>query len=322
MAGSSFILENPSLTLATESVMFVFSVLGFFFNGLAVYITFFRLKIRSASIGLMAIIAILDVFTASAVLSTGIIKFATAHQILNNNYFCQYTGAIFMTFPMSSVDGVGLLSVLRLLSITREIEIEPIYWYIAMGLMFAFNVIINVIGIIDNINQVMPSQSYCHARLKPGAFSEVFSILVLSKFLLMFTILMVSYTWITYRVCKSFSNVNSRKNGSSNHFIAEVSYTGFQKKIVLKLLVLILLYMISFAPELITVFYTAITKKSITPVADSISGVTLSFSILVNSVFVLIYQIESREILLSMLPRWIHNSKYKSKPIELSDFQI
>ncbi|KXN68452.1 hypothetical protein CONCODRAFT_9299, partial [Conidiobolus coronatus NRRL 28638] len=73
---------------------------------------------------------------------------------------------------------------------------------------------------------------------------------------------------------------------------------------------------------LTTVFYAAITKSSITPVADSISGVTLSFSILVNSVFVLIYQIESREILLNMLPRWIYVSKYKSKPVALSDFQI
>ncbi|KXN68451.1 hypothetical protein CONCODRAFT_9298 [Conidiobolus coronatus NRRL 28638] len=160
----------------------------------------------------------------------------------------------------------------------------------------------------------MPAQAYCHSSLRPGHFSETFAILILSKFLIMFTILMISYTLITIKVYKSFSKVNSRNYSSSSSFKSEKPYTVYQKRIIIKLMILILMYMISLFPELANIFYVVVTHKAMTPAYDSLSGVTLSFSILVNSIFVLVYQIETRKILLSMLPRWIYKSKYNSKP--------
>lgn len=320
MVDYSYVLLNPPLTKGTESVMLIFSLLAIHSNVLALYITVFRLRLRTASVGLMAIIALTDILTALAIIINEILKYATSREILNNDLFCQRFGMISMLFPMSSVDGIGLLSLVRALSIVKNIEIQDLYWYLAMGIMFSYNLIINVLAVSNHIMKVTPSQIYCHALYDENNYSKLFSTLLLAKFLIMFIISIVSYICITIRYYKTVSRLKSKRGSSSECFVEANPTLTSQKMIIFRLVAFLLMYMICFVPQLATTAHTVITKTPRSAIADAISGATISLSLLANSIFVLFYQIESREIILNMLPRWIYTPTTRSKPYKLGDF--
>jgi hypothetical protein len=322
MIDSSFVLKNPSITALTQSIMFLFAVIALFMNCIAFYITVFRLKLKTAAIGLMAAIATLDIIISSNVIIVDIMSFATSYQILANHYFCKYTGMIYMLVPMSSLDGVGLLSLLRLLSVSYNIEFKAVYWYLAMGATFVYNVVINIFGVIYSVYEIQPSQAYCYASYYPGTFSKRYVILLLLKFLIMFIMTLVCYIGITITVYKTFTKLNPKSDALSESFSTGIPYTTYQRRIIYKLIVLILLYMLCFVPGLAFTTYTTITAKRRNAVMDSISGIAFALALLVNAIFVLIYQREARDILLNMLPRWLYSSKSDFEPIGLQNIQL
>ncbi|KXN66333.1 family A G protein-coupled receptor-like protein, partial [Conidiobolus coronatus NRRL 28638] len=319
MNDPSFVLENPSLTIITEILMIFFAVLALFMNFIAFYITVFRLRMKTAAVGLMAIIATSDIIISLNVIISHIINFATSHHILNNRDFCTYTGMIYMLVPMTSIDGIGLLSLLRLLSVSYNKEFKAFYWYLAMATMIIYNVVINVIGIIKDIYIIQPSQAYCYAAHVPGTYSELFDQLLALKFLVMLVLILISYTGITITVYKTFSKLNSNNNSSSEQFLCEKPYNAYQRRIIYKLVILIFLYVICFVPGLGITIYTVVTLKIITPFMDSIIGTKFTLALLVNAIFVLIYQKEARDILLGMLPRWLYSCKSNFDPVELQN---
>ncbi|KXN66334.1 family A G protein-coupled receptor-like protein [Conidiobolus coronatus NRRL 28638] len=322
MSDLSFTLKNPSLTILTGALMLLFAVIALFLNGLAFYITVFRLKKKTAAVGLMTIIATLDIIISSNVIIADLMNFASSHQSLTVHNFCTTTGMIYMLVPMSSIDGIGLLSLLRLLSVSYNIEFRAAYWYLAMGAMFIYNVVINVIGVIQDIYIIQPSQSHCYASYTPGTYSEIYSQLLALKFVIMFSLILVSYTGITITVYKTFSRLNLMNSNSSGHNLCDKPYTTYQRKLIYKLVILITLYVVCFVPGLAFTIYTVTTNNLRTPVMDSISGITFALALVVNAIFVLIYQKEARDIFLSMLPRWLYTSKSNFEPAGLQNVQI
>jgi hypothetical protein len=319
--GHSNRLENPSITISTEAIMFSISILGLFFNSIAVYISHYKLKSRNASVWLMSIIGVVDILVSLTMLVADVLKYSTGFNILYNNAFCQFTGAVIMSLTMTTIDGVGLLSLLRALSIVKNVEIRAFYWYSAMGAIIAYNIIINILGIYNNIMYVMPAEVYCHAAFNANSYAVIFSYLVLSKFLMMIVILMASYICITIKYYQIISPLNS-KNRSNECFIGDTNSKSFQRAIICKLLSLLVMYIICFGPMIFTVLYNVATKTFRTPVADAICGITMNLTVLVNAAFVLLYQKEARLALFSMLPNWIIKSEPKQKYTTYDNFQI
>ncbi|KXN66330.1 hypothetical protein CONCODRAFT_80521 [Conidiobolus coronatus NRRL 28638] len=134
--------------------------------------------------------------------------------------------------------------------------------------------------------------------------------------------ILVCYISITITVYKTFSKLNPKSDTLSESFSSGIPYTTYQRRIIYKLVVLILLYMICFVPGLAFTTFTTITAKRRDAVMDSISGIAFALALFVNAIFVLIYQREARDILLSMLPRWLYSSKSDFEPIGLRNIQI
>ncbi|KXN66336.1 hypothetical protein CONCODRAFT_11856 [Conidiobolus coronatus NRRL 28638] len=314
-------LENPSITISTETIMFFISILGLFFNGIAVYISHYKLKSRNESVWLMSIIGVVDILVSLTILIADILKYSTGFNILYNNAFCQFTGAAIMSLTMTTIDGVGLLSLLRALSIVKNIEIRAVYWYSAMSAMIAYNLVINILGIYNNIMYVMPAEVYCHAAFNANSYAVIFSYFILTKFVIMIVILMASYICITIKYCQIISPLNS-KSRSNECFIGDTSSISFQRAMVCKLLSLLVMYIICFGPMVFTVLYNVATKTFRSPIADAICGITMNLTVLVNAVFVLLYQKEARLALFSMLPSWIISSESKKKCPAYDNLQI
>ncbi|KXN66335.1 hypothetical protein CONCODRAFT_11855 [Conidiobolus coronatus NRRL 28638] len=321
MSDSILILKSPSITILTEVLMIFFATLALVFNGVAFYITVFRIGFKTAAVGLMAIIATLDIIISFNVIIVDVMNFATSHQILNNRSFCTYTGMIYMLVPMSSIDGIGLLSLLRLLSVSYNKEFKAIYWYSVMGAMFIYNVVINIFGVTNDIYEIMPSEAYCYSGYAPGTYSELFALMLLLKFLVMFALILISYTGITVTVYKTFSQLNT-SDISSEQVLCDKPYTQHQRRLIYRLFILIALYMICFGPALVFTTYTAVTNKWRTAIMDSISGIAFSLALLVNSIFVLVYQREARDILISIVPIWLYTSKSNFELVGLKNIQI
>jgi hypothetical protein len=321
MGEAKYVLNNPSLTIGTEIVMLVISIFGLFFNGLAVYIVYYKLKSRNACIWLMSIVGIVDILATIVIIVSEFIKFSTSYQILGNNAFCQYSGMFLMLFTTSTIDGIGLISLIRLLSIVKNIEIKSIYWYMAMGTMFIYNIIIHTIGVTNNIMSVMPSQVYCMAMFAMNDYAKIFAILYLTKFVLMIFIITFSYVCITITYCRIISPLNS-KYTSNECFIGNSCSVEFQKSIVFKLVSLIIMYALCFFPQLFTVAYNVATNTSRTPSSDAVIGITMNLTVLVNAVFVLFYQKDARKAILSMTPDWICSGDRVQKCIAMDDFDI
>ncbi|KXN70606.1 hypothetical protein CONCODRAFT_6771 [Conidiobolus coronatus NRRL 28638] len=321
MEEAKYILNNPSLSIGTEIVMLVTSIVGLFFNGLAVYIVHYKLKSRNACIWLMSIVGIADILVAIVIIVSEFMKFATNYRILDNNTFCQYSGMFLMLLTMTTIDGVGLISLIRLLSITMNIEIKSIYWYMAMGSVFIYNIVIHILGVVNNIMRVMPSQVYCMAMFAINDYAKTFAILFLTKFVVMIFIIMFSYICITITYCRIISPLNS-KYTSNECFIGNSCSVEFQKSIVFKLLSLIIMYAFCFFPQLITVLYNVATNTSRTPYSDAVIGITMNLTVLVNAAFVLFYQKEARKAILSMIPNWICSDNRSQKCMAMDDFDI
>jgi hypothetical protein len=315
MKKDEFVLSNPSLSMGTEVIMLATSIYGVLLNALAVYIVHYKLKSRNACTWLMSIIGLADILVALVIITTELAKFATRYQILINNDFCQYTGMLMMLLTMTTIDGVGLLSLIRALSIVRNIEINSIYYYVAMGLMFLYNTVINIIGVANGIMRVMPSEVYCMAGFTVNSYAKTFSLLLLSKFVLMIIILIVSYTCITVKYYQIINPLNSN-SVSSECFIGDNRTFSYQMSIIYKLLSLMLLYLICFVPQLVTIAYNVATKTTRTPVIDSVIAMTMNFTIMVNAIFVLFYQRDARIALISMLPDFMRPNNRNQKPME------
>jgi hypothetical protein len=299
--------------------MLVISIIGLFFNGLAFYIAHYKLKQRTASIWIMAVIGIVDILVCLVIIVTEITKYATHFEIVTNNYFCQYSGMCIMFFTMTTIDGVGILSLIRMLSIVKNIDVESIYAYTILGGFICFNLLINILGVHYDIMHIVPSQIYCMATMK-GSFGEIFSYMLLAKFILMVIILLISYFYITIFYCRIIKPLNN-KSYSSECFIGDTSSLSYQRGIIAKLVGLMLMYMICFLPMLVVISYNVVSGPLLKPIPYAISGATMNFTVIVNAAFVLLYQKEARNVLVNMLPNWIRDSNTCKKAIGLESFQ-
>jgi hypothetical protein len=313
-------LYNPSIMTATDCIKFSISVIGLFLNCLAVYITIFRYNSRNAAIWLIVYIAIIDILFSTHDIVTQILKWITNHQVLLYSPFCQYSGMLYALLIMTSVDGVGILSLLRAMSIVGDIELRAVYWYIAIGTLTLINVTLSALGVVYNIMKVMPSGSYCKAGFGNSQYSRIYSIIIIAKFFIMMLLTMISYSCITVKYYRTVSRLRSKNSNNRSSRIANRPVIIYQRWIIIRLLALILMYMTCFLPELVIIFYNVLTDTDRTPIVDSISSSWLSFTIIVNSVFVLLYHKETRNILANMLPSWIPLYRPNTNITELNNF--
>ncbi|KXN68454.1 hypothetical protein CONCODRAFT_18970 [Conidiobolus coronatus NRRL 28638] len=320
MSESDFELNNRAITLGTEHAMFLISILGLLFNVLVVYIMLFRHRSKQIDIVFMTIIAAVDILIALTVIVSQIAKWATFHSILVNDWFCQYSGLIYMLLTMTSIDGVGLLSIIRSLAIANDIKIKSIYWYLIMGVLLIFNIIFSGFGVVNKIMRIMPSQAYCQPSFSKNSFSKVYSGVMVGKFFLMFVAIVISYICITIKYCKLMAEFSAPKNLTSDYLVGERPALVFQKGVIVRLFILIFMYMLCFMPELVTLIYNISTRTERDPIADSVAGAAMNLTILVNSVFVLFYHEETRVILGSLLPSWIRRDKYISNDYDLNNY--
>jgi hypothetical protein len=322
MAEQHIELEDPSVTIGTEVAMFSISMIGLLFNGLVVYITLFRHRSRHVAIWIMAFIAMLDIGFSLTVIATQISKWVTLHQVLTNQWFCQYSGLVYMLSVITSIDAVGVLSLIRCIAIVYNTSIKGVYWYTTIGLLLIFNTIFSIFGVIYEIMRVMPSQAYCQPSFRKNSFSKIYSIVIMGKFFLMLFIVIASYILITIKYCKLLSAFNSKSNATKDCSVGTRPTLVFQRGVIIRLVALVFMYMLCFLPELLTLVYNLATNTQRDPVADAISGVTMNLTILVNSVFVLFYHEETQSILISLLPRWIYRTNSNADIFNSSDFKI
>ncbi|KXN74517.1 family A G protein-coupled receptor-like protein [Conidiobolus coronatus NRRL 28638] len=320
MADPEFILSNPSVTIATELIMFIICIVGLFFNGLAVYITLFRHRSKNAAIWLMIYIAAVDIMFSIHYIASQIAKWATLHQVMLNPWFCQYTGMFFTLLIMSSTDGVGLLSLLRVLSIARDTEIRAVYWYITIGLLTTFNTAFSIIAANNGIMRLMPSETVCQAQFRKNTFSIIYSLFMMVKYSIMLLIILISYFWITIKFYQTASRLNSKNNDSNGHFIENTRAKSYQRLVIMRLLILVIMYMICFLPELLVIVYNLITETERSPITDGVVAIGVALTIIVNSVFLLFYNQENRKILAAMIPSWMCLYSDSLEIQELSSF--
>jgi hypothetical protein len=305
MADTEFILSNPSVTIATELTMFIICIIGLFLNGLAVYITLFRHRSKNAAIWLMVYIAGIDILFSIHYITSQIAKWATYHQVMLNPWFCQSTGMFFTLLIMSSTDGVGLLSLLRLLSITRDTEIRAIYWYITIGFLTIFNTTFSIIAAFNGVMRLMPSETVCQAQFRKNIFSIIYSLFMMVKYSIMLLVILISYFWITIKFYQTASRLTSKNNDSNAHFIENRRAQSYQRWVIMRLLILVIMYMLCFLPELLVIVYNLITETERSPITDGVVATGVTLTIIVNSVFLLFYNQENRKILIGMIPSWI-----------------
>ncbi|KXN74519.1 family A G protein-coupled receptor-like protein [Conidiobolus coronatus NRRL 28638] len=305
MSDQEFILSNPSVTIATEITMFIICIVGLFLNGLAVYITLFRHRSKNAAIWLMIYIAVADILFSVQDIAATISKWATSHQVMLNPWFCQSTGMFFTLLIMSSTDGVGLLSLLRALSIVRNIEIREVYWYISIGVLIIFNSTLCIFAALNQVMRVMESEAYCQASFRKNQISRFFSGFMLTKYTIMLLIILVSYFCITIKFHQTASKLNFKNNDDSSYYVGDKPAAAYQRWVITRLLILVFMYMICFLPELIVLIYTISTNTQRSPVADAVVSSGIAFMVIVNSVFLLFYNQENRKILFGILPSWI-----------------
>ncbi|KXN68449.1 family A G protein-coupled receptor-like protein [Conidiobolus coronatus NRRL 28638] len=310
MTEQVYSLSNPLITVITESVMFSISLTGLLFNGLVIYIMLFRHKSKEIDIWFMTYIAIFDILLAITIIGSQISKMVTFHEILFNNiWYCQYSGMFNILLTSTSIDGVGMLSLIRALAIVKNITFKSVYWYILMILLFIANLIFGIFGVTNQAFRVMESQSYCQPSFSKNRYSKIYSIVIIGKMFLMLFILMVSYICISVKYCNLLSDMNNSKDSSSDLLVGRKPLHVLQRAVITKLFGLVFMYMLCFLPELITLVYNISTKSERNPIADAISGSAMNFTIVVNSVFVLFYHEETRRILVNLLPLWMHRGK-------------
>jgi hypothetical protein len=318
MTDSEFVLKNPSVTIATEITMFIICIVGLFLNGLAVYITLFRHKSKNAATWLMLYIALADIMFSVHDISATISKWATSHQVMLNPWFCQSTGMFFTFFIMSSTDGVGLLSLLRALSIARNVEISAIYWYVSIGVLILINSILSIFAALNEVMRLMESEAYCQASFRKNKISKFFSGFMLTKYTIMLLIILLSYFCITIKFYQTASKLNFRNSNNSSYYVGDKPAAAYQRWVITRLLILVFMYMICFLPELIVLIYTISTNTQRSPAADAVVSSGIAFMVIVNSVFLLFYNQENRKILSSMLPGWIFLNPHNLEIQELN----
>jgi hypothetical protein len=295
--GTNFIITNSALTTGTELTMLVISILALILNSLVIYIILFRIRRKQVDFIFMGFVALVDILIAIAVISTQISKWITFHQVLANVWFCQFSGMIYILLTLTSIDGIGLLSLIRVLAIVKNITIKSKYWYFTMGLILFCNTFLSVLGIFYQIMRVMPSQAYCQTSYRKNLVSKIVSIIMISQFFLMFVIILVSYICITVKHYRVIEDLNKPSNWSSDCLFEERPSLTLYKGIFSRLLALILMYSVCFIPELITMIYNISTRTDRLPIPDAISVSGINLIIIVNSIFVLFYHEEVRKVL-------------------------
>jgi hypothetical protein len=305
--------------MATECIILLFSVIGLFLNGLAVYITLFRYKTRNSAIYLIIFVAIIDILFSLHYIASQLAKWITSNQVLANPWFCQTTGMFFTLLIINSVDGIGILSLLRALSVLGNVELRAVYWYIVIGVLLILNTTFSIFGLYNNIMRLMPSEAYCQVSFRKSKFSSIYSGIMMGKFIIMMLIVFACYICITIKFYKNASQLYLKNNSSENCILGDRPATAYQRWIIIRLLVLVLMYIVCFVPELIILIYNLSTNTQRSPSADAIAGTCMCLTVVVNSVFVLFYHQEIRDILLSMIPRWI--SPYPSS-LDINELEV
>ncbi|KXN74516.1 family A G protein-coupled receptor-like protein [Conidiobolus coronatus NRRL 28638] len=311
-----YILSNPSVTLGTEITLFVICILGLFLNGLAVYITLSSHSSRNLAIRLMLFIAITDILFSIHGIASQIAKWATSQQVLLDPWFCQSNGMFNTLLTMSSTDGVGLLSLLRALSVAGNIKMREAYWYTAMGVLVLANTSFSIVAAFYEIMRIMPSEAYCQASFTKNTLSVIYSLFMMGKFAIVLLLIIASYIYITIRFYQTATRFSSKGNGVSSSLIDDRTTTTYQKWVLLRILIFVFMYMVCFAPELIALVYNLSTKTDRSPILDSIVSVGIFLTIIVNSVFLLFYNQENRKVLINMLPSWI---RFYSDNLEMQE---
>jgi hypothetical protein len=254
---------------------------------------------------LMIYIAVVDILFSINDISAQILKWATSHRVMLNPWFCQSTGMIFTLLTMSSVDGVGVLSLLRALSIVGDIEIMAIYWYTAIGVTIIVNASFSIFAAVNQVMRIMPSEAYCQASFRKSKISSIFSGFMIGKFTIVLLIVIVCYICITIKFYRIASRCNSKSNDNNCRFVENRRAKSYQRGVIVRLFILIFMYMLCFIPELIVIIYNLSTNTQRSPIDDAIVCSGITFTIIVNSVFLLFYNQENRSILVNMLPNWV-----------------
>jgi hypothetical protein len=221
---------------------------------------------------------------------------------------------------MISVDGVAMLSLLRALTVIGNIEFKAIYWYISIGTLSLINITLSILGVSNSIMRVMPSGSYCKVEFLTNEYSLIYSKFIIAEFFIMLLITIISYFCITIKYYRTVSKLSSKENSNNSGIIDNRPALIYQRWVIIRLLALVFMYMVCFLPELVVIFYNISTDTYRTPIADSISSMGLSLTVVVNSGFVLFYHKEIRNILASMLPSWIPIYRPNTKISELNDY--
>jgi hypothetical protein len=254
----------------------------------------------------MLFIAVTDILFSVHGIASQIVKWATSQQVMLNTWFCQSNGMFNTLLTMSSTDGVGLLSLLRALSVAGNIKMRETYWYMAVGILIVVNTSFSIVAAFYEIMRIMPSEAYCQASFTKNMLSIIFSLFMMGKFTIVLLLIIGSYIYITIKFYQTATRFSSKVNGVNSSLIDDRVTTTYQKWVLLRIVIFVFMYMICFAPELIALVYNLSTKTDRSPILDSIVSVGIFLTIVVNSVFLLFYNQENRKVLINMLPSWIY----------------